>query len=90
MSSSADPTALLQEERDYFAANQAEWQLAFPGKFALVKGRQLISAFDRADDAVAAGLQKFEKGPFLVRSVEQAEQDLFIPALVFGLLSKAA
>jgi len=77
----------LAEERQFFSEHQAEWKVAHPGKFVLVKGKQLIGTFNRPEDAVAEGARLFGTESFLVRNVDQVEQDIYIPALALGILN---
>jgi hypothetical protein len=77
----------LAEERKFFAEQQSEWKKAHAGKFVLVKGKQLIGTFNRAEDAVAEGARRFGTEPFLVRNVEQTENEVYIPALALGILT---
>jgi hypothetical protein len=76
----------LQQEREFFKANQAEWAKAHAGKFVLVKGAELIGVFDNPENAVAEGLRKFGSESFLVRGVNEVEETLKIPSLMFGLI----
>jgi hypothetical protein len=77
----------LIEERDYFKEHQSEWKSVHPGQFVLVKGRQLVGAFNRAEDAIADGARRFGTEPFLVRCVEQAEEEVYIPTLALRILN---
>ncbi len=78
--------APLQQERKVFLEKQAEWQKTHPGKFVLVKGEALIGVFDSDATAVSEGIRSFGLEPFLVRNVEEKEEAIRIPALMFGLL----
>jgi hypothetical protein len=53
----------LAEERKFFSEHQSEWKDADAGKFVLVKGRELIGTFNRAEDAVAEGARRFGQEP---------------------------
>lgn len=77
----------LQKEREFFKANQAEWVKMHSGKFVLVKGEKLIGVFDSDQNAVAEGLRLFGSESFLVRGVNEKDETLRIPALMFGLLN---
>lgn len=77
----------LQKEREFFKANQAEWVKMHSGKFVLVKGEKLIGVFDSDQKAVAEGLRLFGHESFLVRGVNEQDETLRIPALMFGLLN---
>jgi hypothetical protein len=77
----------LETERKFFAAHQAEWKVAHPGKFVLVKGEKLVGTFNRPEDAVSEGARLFGADSFLVRNVDQVEKDIYIPALALGILA---
>jgi hypothetical protein len=77
----------LQTEREFFKANQAEWAKAYLGKFVLIKDAKLIGVFDNAENAVSEGLKRYGSESFLVRGVNEQEETLRIPALMFGLLN---
>jgi hypothetical protein len=79
----------LKQERDFFNSNQPEWVTLYPGKFVLIKGEKLVSIFDSAENAVSEGLKRFGSESFLVRGVNEKEEAICIPALMFGLLSVA-
>jgi hypothetical protein len=42
----------------------------FGGKFALVKGDAVISIWDTERDALQAGQERFDQGPFLVQKIQ--------------------
>jgi hypothetical protein len=78
---------MLDQERKHFDAHRAERLAKYPGKLALVKGAELIGAFDILDEARAEGARRFGFVSFLVRRVEQAEEEANIPALALGILN---
>jgi hypothetical protein len=77
---------MLDEERQYYQENQAEWLKQYAGRIVLVKGRQLIGVFNTPDEAMAEGARRFGLTNFLVRRVDAAEEEIRIPALTLGLL----
>lgn len=44
------------------------------GKFALVKGQEVIGVYDSYEDALKFGYEKFKLEPFLVKRIAPAEQ----------------
>jgi len=52
------------------------------GKFALIKGNDLIDVFGTYEDAIKEGYAKFGLEPFLVRQVQSTEQVHFISRLI--------
>ena len=78
---------ILQTEKDYLRANQAELAEQYPGKYLLLEKEEVRGAYDSYDDAVEAAMS-LGAGPFLVRSVHRPEDDepIIIPVLSLGLL----
>jgi hypothetical protein len=77
----------LEKERAFFKANQAEWSKAYLGKFVLVKGDKLIGFFDNPEKAVSEGLRRFGAESFLVRGVDEKDETVRIPTLMFSFLN---
>ncbi len=77
---------MLEQEREFYAENLAEWLKKYPGKFALVKERELAGAFDTIEEALSAGARQFGLTPFLVRRVQEKQEELNVPALTLGIL----
>ena len=77
---------ILAEETEFLDANMAKFAAAYPGKALLVKGNELIGAFDTESEAVDEGVKRYGKGPFLVRKAGEDTPEYFIPALAYGLL----
>lgn len=70
----------LQTERDFFARSVDQWVKLHPGKFALVKGEELVGVFDSDVTAVVEGARRFGDQPFLVRRIALDEQAPSVPA----------
>ncbi len=77
---------MLDAERQFYSENLAQWLGQYPGKFVLVKGQELIGAFDTAEEALAEGARRFGLEPFLVRRVQERQEEVNIPALTLGIL----
>ena len=77
---------LLKEERQFFEANRAALLKEHRGKFALIKGSELIGTFDTDENAYAEGIQRFGNVAFLIRRVQEEDPKAEFPALTFGLL----
>jgi hypothetical protein len=73
--------ALLEVEREFYAAHEAEWASAHPGRFVVVKGEHLLGAFDSMEQALAAGAASFGADSFLVRKLGEQQEAVNIPAL---------
>ena len=80
----------LEQELKYFAENQAKWMAIYPGKILLIKGRELIGSFDNPDQALSEGARLFGIQAFLVRRVEEKDENIYIPALTLGLIHASA
>ena len=57
------------------------------GKFALIKGEELIGTFNRADDAYAEGVKRFGLEPFLLKQILREDRTEHLPALAIGVLN---
>jgi hypothetical protein len=77
---------LLERERAFYVAHEAEWATAHPGRFVVVKGESLLGAFDSIEEALAAGAATFGLESFLVRKLGEKQTEVNIPALTLGLL----
>jgi hypothetical protein len=44
------------------------------GKYALIKGDELIGVFESQKDAINTGISKFGSSPFLVKKIEEIEE----------------
>lgn len=77
----------LGSEKEYLKANRDRFMREYPGKYLLIKGDQVSGAFETCDEGVKEGVRAFGIGPFLVRSVLQAEdaEAPSIPALSIGV-----
>lgn len=81
------PLDLLAEELAFFEENKSEWLTHYSGKFALIKGRELIDTFTTLEEGYQEGVRCFGTNPFLVRQIIEEEPIEEIPALVLGLLN---
>jgi hypothetical protein len=52
------------------------------GKFALIRGTQVVDVYGTYEDAIKAGYERFKLEPFLVKQISAAEQIHFISRLV--------
>ena len=76
----------LDTELAFFNAHLAEWLTIHPGKFILVKGNELLGAYDNAETAYAAGVKRLGNSPMLIRQVLAEQPKHSAPALMHGLL----
>ncbi len=80
------PETILQEEQAFFEANRAALLKEHLGKYALIKGSELIGAFDTDENAYTEGVARFGNVPFLIRRIEEKDATAQFPALTYGLL----
>ena len=77
----------LATELAFYDASRAQLLSAHRGKYALIKGKELIGVFDSSEAAVNEGTAKFGLEPFLVKLIIDVEPEAQYPALVVGLIS---
>jgi hypothetical protein len=77
---------MLEEEREIYDQNLGDWLTQYPGKFVAVVGRDVLGFFDTIDDALQAGAREVGLGSFLVRRVQEVEENVSIPALSLGII----
>ena len=82
--SQGDPLAV---EKQYLKEHIEELAREYPGKYLLIKGEAVHGGFETHDAAVDAGVERFGRGPFLVRSVLHPDdaETVNIPALAVGV-----
>ncbi|MXX34084.1 MAG: hypothetical protein F4107_12290 [Gemmatimonadetes bacterium] len=87
MSKNREPE-LLDTEVQYLQENHRSLRQKYPGKVLLIKGNEVLGAYDSEEEAALAGVELFpEPGArFLVRSVNRIEDPkIGNPALVLGI-----
>jgi hypothetical protein len=76
----------LSEEYAYFNEIKKELINNNEGKYALVKGRNLIGIFDTDTDAYQVGVMQFGNESFLIVKISFENEVFWIPTLELGLL----
>lgn len=66
--------SVLATELATYAAHKNELLANARGKYALVRGEEVVGTFDTEGDALNAGYQKFGNVPFLVKEIVEVEQ----------------
>lgn len=64
---------ILEVESRYFELKRDEYAKEYPDKFLLIHGKELIGAYETFSDATDEGVQRFGRGPFLVRKSGEDE-----------------
>ena len=77
---------MLDKEKRLFASKQDEWSDLYPNQFVLVKAKELIATFDSIEDALQEGYRLYGRTSFLIRHVDEQDEEMHIPALTLGLL----
>jgi len=77
---------MLEEELEYYERNLSDWLNHYPGKFVAVVGQDVLGFFDTIDDALQAGARQVGLGSFLVRRIQEVEENVSIPALSLGII----
>ena len=78
--------SVLEEELSYYEEHRHDLLALDTGKFALVKGRELIGAFATLHEAYREGIERFGNSPMLIRQILPADPAHKIPAFTQGLL----
>ena len=76
----------IVQELAFFERNRSTLLERHAGKFVLVKGEELIGAYDSAENAYAAGVDKFGDVPMLIKRVQASDPEAALPALHLGLI----
>ena len=81
----------LGTEKAFFTSQREALSRRYPGHHLLIKDEEVIGAYPTFDEAVDAGVAKFDSGPFLVQSADEPldETPGNIPALALGVLGTA-
>jgi hypothetical protein len=77
---------VLEQEREFYEAHLGDLLKGYAGRFVLIKGQELVGAFDTMDDALEEGARRFGLSSFLVRRVQPSPDVIEIPSLTLGLL----
>ena len=82
----APPNELLAVEIGFLLDNIDALRAKYPNCYLLIKGKRVHGAFEAYDEAVDAGIERFKRGPFLVRSVDDPDPDpLVLPNFSAGV-----
>ncbi len=66
--------AILEQEYKVYLAHLKEFISTHRNQFVLIKGEKVVSFFERYEDALQAGLQRFGNVPFFVKEVQMKEE----------------
>ncbi len=77
-------TGPLAEELETYQAHQTELIETAWGKYALIKGSDIIGLFDRKDDAFNEGYRRFGLKSFMVHRVQEDLDNHYIGGSALG------
>ena len=66
-------TAILETELKTYEQHKNELLRTAGGKFALIRGTEVIGVYDSKMDAIAQGYRQFGNVPFLVKQIVEVE-----------------
>ena len=81
----AAPVLELESELRFFNDHRRELLETAAGKFALIKGNELLGTFDSENAAVRYGYQTLGNVPFLVKQVTEADIPLSFTSFNLGV-----
>lgn len=71
-------TSPLAQELKTYLAHQAEWLIAAPGKYALIKGEEVVGLYDGQDEAFTVGYGRFRWEAFMVQRIQESFDTYYI------------
>ena len=83
----AETEEMLDRELAHFSKIKEKLLKNHPNKFALIKDKDFIGAFDSATNAYEAGVQRFGNSVFLVKRITEEEEVYRNQGLDLGLLN---
>ncbi len=72
--------AALAEEREAYEEMRPELEARASGKWALVRGKELIGTYEEFQSAATEAVRRFGRGPYLIREI--GTPDITLPASV--------
>lgn len=77
---------VIRNELNFFERVKDELLKTQRGKFALIKGEELVGTFTTAAEAYREGIRRFGKEPFLIKPVVEIEEEQRVPAMSAHLI----
>jgi hypothetical protein len=78
---------VLELEVEFYNSQKKNWLQYYEGKFALIKGKELIGTYTTWQEAFNDGVQKLGNVPFLIKEVQEEDEIVQFPALAVGAIS---
>jgi hypothetical protein len=76
---------VLHSELAFFESHRLELVDRAAGKYALVKGSELVGVFETETEAIRAGYQRFGNEAFLVEQIVEADVPLKFTSFNLGI-----
>ena len=73
----------LKREFEYYRANKADFLKKYEGKFIVIKGQEVLGAFDEQLEAIDETRKAHELGTFLVQHVVEDDVAFFYSRVGF-------
>jgi hypothetical protein len=77
----------LQQELEYFMSIKEELLKHSKGKFALIKGRELVDTYTTWTEAFDAGIVRFGNVSFLIKPIQEEDEKVQFPVLIVGAIN---
>jgi hypothetical protein len=79
------PSSPIYRESQIYRREMPRWLAeGREGKFVLIKGDEVIGLFEKEEDALAVGREKYLLGPFLVQQIRSREPVIRLPWLYWS------
>jgi len=78
---------MLEVERQYFDEHLKDLLAQYRGRFIVIKGQEVIGAYDTMAEALSEGARRFGLDSFLARRVQESTPGVSFPALTLGLIN---
>lgn len=79
----SEDASVLDDEVRYFEEHQVELRRRHPRKYVLIKGQELLGAYDSFEAAYESGLKTLGNKPMLIRHVDHEDVVHSVPAMMY-------
>jgi len=70
--------SVLERELETYEAHKAEMLQNSPGKYALIKGSEIVGLYERREDAFKEAYKRFRLDAFMVQRVQQEFDTVYV------------
>jgi hypothetical protein len=78
---------MLETELKYLQTHKEDLIKLYPGRYLVIKGEEVSGAYETREEAMTAAVEMHGLQNVLIRRAEDADEIVFIPALIFGLIN---